>query len=623
MEAIVIPILRFLQGPKQFFIPIFQRRYSWEKQHCQQLWDDVLRIGENDEIKSHFLGSIVYMEPGAQNAGGITKLLMIDGQQRLTTLSLLLSALSRAIKEKDRDIGITPKKLSNYYLFNDEEEGELRYKQLLTQHDKDTLIRILEDRELPVSASPRLLENYRLFETYLNDIDLGTVYNGIQKLKIVDIALDRNQDNPQLIFESLNSTGLSLSQADLIRNYVLMGQEPDFQNRLYEEYWLPMEQSFGNEYTKRFDRFIRDYLTLQTRHIPNVRAIYEKFKVHLPIIEKSENLKKTLENISCYAKHYVNIALLEEKDPELQECFKDIQDLRMEVTFPFLLEAYEDYKQEKINKAEIIEILRLVESYVFRRTICGMPTNSLNKTFAALMTEVDKKEYLRSLKAAFSRMSSYKRYPLDAEFKRDMITKDVYNFDRCNYLLRKLENYDRKEPISVENYTIEHVMPQTPDLPDTWKQELGDNFQEVQEKYLHTIGNLTLTGYNSELSNRPFSDKQTIKGGFCDSPLRLNYDLAQVNKWDESAILERANILTEKALKIWINHGGEILEAETFFRELADGKGNRPLPSIAISHLDAAYNTVFAERQRSDDKDAIKRLEPYGPLLENITGSKS
>ena len=620
MEAIVIPILRFLQGPKQFFIPIFQRRYSWEKQHCQQLWDDVLRIGENDEIKSHFLGSIVYMEPGAQNAGGITKLLVIDGQQRLTTLSILISALSRVIDERDKDIGITPKKLQNYYLFNDEEEGELRYKQLLTQHDKDTLIRILEDRELPVSASPRLLENYRLFETYLKDIDLGIVYNGIQKLKIVDIALDRNRDNPQLIFESLNSTGLSLSQADLIRNYVLMGQEPDFQNKLYREYWLPMEQSFGNEYTKRFDRFIRDYLTLQTRKIPNIRGIYEKFKVYLPVIEESINLEKTLENISCYAKHYVKIALLEEEEPELQECFKDIQDLRMEVTFPFLLEVYEDYKQGIINKVEIIEILRLTESYIFRRAICGIPTNSLNKTFAALMTEVDKKDYLRSLKTTFSSMTSYKRFPSDIEFKKGLISKDVYNFDRCNYLLRKLENYNRKELINVENYTIEHVMPQSTALPDAWKQELGDNFQEVQERYLHTIGNLTLTGYNPELSNRPFKVKQTIEGGFCDSPLRLNSYLAQQNKWDESTILERAKLLAEKALKIWINHGGEILQAEIFFRELAAGENKGSLPSLAIIYIDEAYKNVYAECQNSNDINGKKRLETYGTLLDTLTG---
>ena len=267
MEARDTDFLQLLDGRKQFFVPIFQRRYSWEKKHCERLWNDVLRLGQNRENPSHFLGSIVYIEPGVSNVSGIRKLHVIDGQQRLTTLTLLLAALSRAVKGQESDIGITPEELSDYYL-NNRKTDELRYKQVLTEHDKDTLIqllngnsggwfrhegnliKLLEDKELPINTSPQLLENYRFFETKLKDVDLETVYNGIQKLRIVDIALDRNHDNPQLIFESLNSTGLSLSQADLIRNYVLMGQESNLQNRLYKEYWLPMEQSFGSEYTR-------------------------------------------------------------------------------------------------------------------------------------------------------------------------------------------------------------------------------------------------------------------------------------------------------------------------------------------------------------------------------------
>ena len=555
MEATVTPLLRFLQGPKQFFIPIFQRRYSWEEHHCRQLWDDILRIGENDEILSHFLGSIVYMEPRLQPVTAVRQLLVIDGQQRLTTLSLLLSALSRAIDEDGSEIDISPRRLSNYYLFNAEEENEFRYKQLLTRRDKETLIHLLESRELPINASPLLVDNYRFFEIKLRNVDLQAVYNGIQKLRIVDITLDRNHDNPQLIFESLNSTGLSLSQSDLIRNYVLMGQEPDFQNRLYEEYWFPMEQRFGDEYTKRFDRFIRDYLTLETRQIPNVKSVYEKFKAHIPSTDDSEILQITIEDISRYAKHYASIALLQEKDLEFQVCFKNIQDLRVEVAFPFLLEVYEDYTRGTIEKAEIIEIFRLVESYVFRRAVCGIPTNSLNKTFAALMTDVDKKDYLRSLKVAFFQMRSYRRYPSDIEFKQSLLIRDVYNFDRCNYLLRNLENYRRNDPIGDENHTIEHIMPQNPNLSKAWQDELGENFQEIYEKYLHTIGNLTLiaTRDNPALSDLPFGKKRDMDGGFRDSPLRLNRSLAQTEQWNEKTILARAEELAEKALKIWIS----------------------------------------------------------------------
>ena len=554
MQAKETSFLRFLRVPNQFRIPIFQRRYSWEEQHCEQLWQDVLRIGQDDNVSSHFLGSIVYIEPnGSQNISAVSELLVIDGQQRLTTLSLLLLALSKAIRKPGNEIGITPKQISNYYLFNADEDGELRYRQLLTYHDKDTLIQLLEDRELPSDASLRLVENYRFFESKLQNTNLELVYAGMQKLAIVDIALDRRYDDPQLIFESLNSTGLSLSQADLIRNYVLMGQELGFQTKLYNDHWLPMEQRFGDAYAEWFDWFIRDYLTVKRRQIPNINNVYETFKTYVPRQTTLEVLESTIAEIDQYSKHYVKFVLLQEEDLDLRECLKDIDELEARVARPLLLEVYEDYTQGQIQKSELIEILQLVESYVFRRAICGIPTNTLNRVFESLMVRVDKSNYLRSLKEAFQQLTSTRRYPSDNEFKEALFIKDVYNFSRRSYLLRKLENHGRKELISVADYTIEHVMPQNPDLSESWQQELGENWQEVQEKYLHTIGNLTLTGYNSKLSDRPFKEKQCICGGFRDSPLRLNRSLAQTEQWNENNILARAKELAEKALKIWIS----------------------------------------------------------------------
>ena len=554
MQAKETSFLKFLRVPNQFRIPIFQRRYSWEEQHCEQLWQDVLRIGQDDNVSSHFLGSIVYIEPnGSQNISAVSELLVIDGQQRLTTLSLLLLALSKAIRKPGNEIGITPKQISNYYLFNADEDGELRYRQLLTYHDKDTLIQLLEDRELPSDASLRLVENYRFFESKLQNTNLELVYAGIQKLAIVDIALDRRYDDPQLIFESLNSTGLSLSQADLIRNYVLMGQELDFQTKLYNDHWLPMERRFGDAYAEWFDWFIRDYLTVKRRQIPNINNVYETFKTYVPRQTTLEVLESTIAEIDQYSKHYVKFVLLQEENLDLRECLKDIHELEARVARPLLLEVYEDYTQGQIQKSELIEILQLVESYVFRRAICGIPTNTLNRVFESLMVRVDKSNYLRSLKEAFQQLTSTRRYPSDNEFKEALFIKDVYNFSRRSYLLRKLENHGRKELISVADYTIEHVMPQNPDLSESWQQELGENWQEVQEKYLHTIGNLTLTGYNSKLSDRPFKEKQCICGGFRDSPLRLNRSLAQTEQWKENNILARAKELAEKALKIWIS----------------------------------------------------------------------
>ena len=557
MRANETNLLRFLEPRNQFFIPIFQRRYSWEKHHCEQLWDDVLRIGQNNEILSYFLGSIVYMRSGDAPIGTVSKFLVIDGQQRLTTLSLLILALGKTIHKHQIEIGITQDQLSNFYLFNNMTDSELRYKLLLTLPDKDTLIQLLENKidfmEPPADASPRLLDNYRFFENKLNPSNLKAIYAGIQKLMIVEIILQSPNDNAQLIFDSLNSTGLELSQTDRIRNYVLMGQEYEFQNQLYNTYWFPIEDRFGNEYTNWFDWFIRDYLTLKTRQIPNIKSVYEKFKTYIPSTANTKQLEKIIADIAFCSKYYVKFALLHEEDRDLKECFEDIDELGAGVARPFLLEVYEDYAKRQIQKEEMIKILRLVESYVFRRAICGIPTNTLNKTFASLMRSVDKNNYIESLKNVFSELKSTRYYPLDSEFKDALLSKDVYNFKRGNYLLRKLENSERREPISVANCTIEHVMPQNPDLLEEWQQELGENWQEIQEIYLHTIGNLTLIGWrdNPALSDLPFKKKQSVNGGFCDSPLHLNRSLAQAKQWNENVIIDRAKELAEKALKIW------------------------------------------------------------------------
>lgn len=553
MQANETRFLPFLQGPKQFLIPIFQRRYSWEKKHCQRLWDDIMRIGATSGITSHFLGSIVYMQPGVGNISTVPEFLVIDGQQRLTTLSLLLLALGKAIEERDSEIDISPRQLSNYYLFNADEEDELRYKQLLTRHDKDTLIQLLERRE-PADASHRLVVNYRFFEAKLKSADLGVVFTGIKKLMVVDIVLDPNHDNPQLIFDSLNTAGLALSQTDRIRNYVLMGQDTAFQNRLYEEHWFPMEQRFvGASDRREFDWFIGYYLRLKTGQASPFNRVYETFKAYLPSGQRQDALESVVAEIARYSQHYANIVLLKEEEPELRARYQDIiWHLGLWTPIPFLLGVYDDYAQDDIGTAELIDILRLVESYVFRRAICGMSTTSLHRIFAALMKEVDKNNYLESVKTAFLRMSTNerRRYPTDSEFRQELMVRNVYDSQRCAYLLRKLENYGRKEPVDVSDYSIEHVMPQT--LTEEWQRELGANFQETHETYLHTLGNLTLTGYNPELSNRSFREKQDMEGGFRDSPLRLNRSLAEAEVWNEDAIRERAEELAEKALQIWI-----------------------------------------------------------------------
>ena len=550
MNVIKASLLVFLEGRKQFTLPKFQRRYSWETSDCNQLWEDVSRIGTHEDIPSHFLGSIVSIGEGS---AAFPKFRVIDGQQRLATISLLISALGRAIEARNVEIEIDRNRLEGYYLFNDREQDEWRYKQLLTRPDRDTLIELLETGETGDENS-LLLKNYRFFQRKLRGVDLQTVYKGIQKLLIVDITLEPDSDNPQLIFESLNSTGRRLSQADLIRNYVLMGQEPYLQDRLYDIYWYPMEQSYGIHYAKRFDLFIRDYLTFKTQQIPNKQKVYEQFKRFVEGKKQQTTLEAIIKEIVDYSKHDVRIALLEEIDKDLLACLVDIHALKVEVVFPVLLGVYEAYTRGQIERGDMIEILQLIESYIFRRSICGLPTFGLNKIFASMAKEIDKGNSLQKLKDAFSRLSRSHRFPSNQDFKEAFLAKDVYNaHTRRNYLLRKLENHERKEPIDVQAYTIERVMPGS--LTEQWRLELGENWGDVHEKYLFTIGNLTLTGYNSELSNRSFKEKQDMHGGFRDSPLRLNRRLAQVERWDEVAIKNRAEMLSEKALKIWTDHG--------------------------------------------------------------------
>lgn len=553
MKASESNFLKFLQGPKQFLVPIYQRKYSWTIQQCRQLWNDIVRAASSDEIKGHFVGSIVYIERGLYHISTVPQLLVIDGQQRLTTLSLLLLALGEAIEKSGQSCMMTKRKILNNYLVNNDEESELYNKLVLTRSDKDTLISLIADKKLPDDYSKRIYENYKYFVDAIknSNISLDNLYQGISKLIVVDISLDRDYDNPQLIFESLNSTGLDLSQADLIRNFVLMALEPKEQTELYNDYWYPMEKSFGNQSDSTlFDRFMRDYLTVRMGRIPNIQQVYTSFKEY---VYQNSNLsvKEIVEDIYRFSKYFVKLAFQTEEDKEINQALQDINTLRVDVSYPFLLEVYDDYENQRLSKSDFIAILRLVETYVFRRAICGVPTNSLNKTFANISKEIDKDNYLESVYAAFLLKDTYKRLPSDEEFVRELVVKDVYNFRNRNYLLRKLENFNRKEIVDIEAYTIEHIMPQNSDLSPEWRKDLGENWEEVHKTYLHTLGNLTLTRYNSELSDRPFKEKRDMEGGFADSPLWLNKGLRNLDSWNEATIVERAGSLADRALQVW------------------------------------------------------------------------
>lgn len=561
MKANETGLLKFLQGTRQFIIPIYQRTYSWTQAECQQLWSDIVRASADNTISAHFIGSVVYVERGLYQVSAVPQVLVIDGQQRLTTLTLLLAALGKTIEDRGLTGEVTRKKINAYCLFNSEEEGELRYKLLLTRSDKDTLIHILDDVEPPVTASKRIADNYAFFLQQLRrpEVDPLQIYQGVSKLILVDISLDRSHDNPQLIFESLNSTGRELSQADLIRNYVLMGQDVAEQTRLYNIFWYPIEQRLMNQRASSeesiplFDRFMRDYLTIKSTSgaIPNIKDVYTAFKAYRTQHE-STTIADLVADMHRHARHFITLVYAEDEDKQIASAIADINALKVDVAYPFLLGLYDDYNSARLTRDDFIAILRLVESYVFRRSICGIPTNSLNKTFAQLMRGVDKQRYRESVESAFLSMESYRRFPRDVEFISAFVAKDIYNLRVRNYLLRKLENSGHsKEPVAVEEYTIEHVMPQNEHLNARWRAELGDDWQQIHATYLHTIGNLTLTGYNAELSDRPFSEKRTMPGGFDKSPLYLNASIAHLEHWGQEQITQRAQILAERAVSIW------------------------------------------------------------------------
>lgn len=551
MKATSANLLTIVKGPKQFIIPIYQRTYSWQLAQCNQLFSDIVRISTDDNLQGHFLGSVVYFQESIHTVSDVPKLMVIDGQQRLTTVSLLIIALANFINENDVEIDTSFTKLQNYYLLNAEEDNELRYKLLLTRKDKETYINLLKGIAPIGEYSQRIIENYEFFKSKITKENVIQVYNGVLRLFVVDVALEKDKDNPQLIFESMNSTGLDLSQADLIRNYILMGQDIKIQTELYEKYWFPMEQGYGNEYSTKFDWFMRDYLSVKNGTIPRIDRVYEEFKNFVQSKRAPQTITEVVQDIFKFSTYYVSMVLRKENDGDLKKLFFNIAKLKVDVSYPFLLPVYNDYSENRITKDEFANILSLVENYVFRRAICGIPTNSLNKTFATLYKTIIHDNYLESILAAFQLMDNYKRFPDDAELEKEIVIKDVYNFRLRNYLLNKLENFKRKEIVNTDDYTIEHILPQNPNLSQEWKTMLGSNWEEIQKKYLHTIGNLTLTGYNSELSDKPFSKKKTIVGGFDDSPLRLNKFFRNVMIWDEENIKLRAKELANKSREIW------------------------------------------------------------------------
>lgn len=562
MEAKEATLLRFFEENQnnQFVIPIYQRLYSWKKEQCEQLWDDIIKIGGNDKANGHFIGSILYVRDGITHSNN--PLLIIDGQQRLTTITLLLIALRNHLSEEVEILEKFSRKKIESYLINSNKDGDKKFRLILSESDKDTLLSLIDkNKRKPSEPSVKIVENFELFEKWIseNTGKLETIFKGLEKLMIVWIALDKEKDDPQLIFESMNSKGIELTQADLIRNYIVMETETEKQKDFYNGYWRAMEEDFKQNETL-FNRFVRHYLTIKTGKIPNEKRVYEAFK-HYQQKERI-GIEDLLKDLQKYCGYFCQIAFKKEDDKDLNKALSFLVDLEMDVVYPLLLELYSDYKDGILSKQDFSSIIDLTESYLCRRAVCGLGSNSLNKIFPSFTKKINKDQYLESIEAHFlSLEKTTGKFPKDSEFKDSLITIDFYKFKKIKKIksfLERLENFDTKEPVDTQKCNTEHIMPQTLNLE--WERDLGENFKAIHEKYLHTIGNLTLTGYNKEYSNKSFKEKRDMEKGFKQSPLRLNQSLKDLEVFGEKEIEERANDLADWALKIWTY---PILEAET------------------------------------------------------------
>jgi len=533
-----------IEGTKQYVVPLFQRTYSWDTKEWEMLWQDLIELCEDEDPRDHFIGSIVTM-PTASVPQGIAKFLLIDGQQRLTTIFILLALLRDAAKTSNGSM--LSQEIEETLLTNRFKQGNDVWKLLPTQADRKAFIQLLEVGD--VAQQTRIAKAAAFFKRRLRSPeapDLETLKKVIvDNLMLVSIVLDPD-DNPHLIFESLNAKGKPLSQADLIRNYFFMRIHVDDQEQLYEKSWEPMQERLGDSLTE----CIRHFLMKDG-------AIVKKGEVYFALKERADGKSQQevivyLQEVSRFADYYAKLLQPDgESSPKLRERMKRLNRIEVTVAYPFLLNVYNDYANEQIDEDEFSDVMEVIENFMIRRLVCRVPTNQLNKIFPALYVQASEAD---SLVEGLKESLRTKNYPRDTEFRERFVSSRLYTSgDRAKtkLILERLESsFGNKEAVPYDNLSVEHVMPQM--LTDWWRQHLGEDFEATHELMLHTIGNLTLTGYNPELSNADFPHKRQL---FKESHLSLNKWFVDQEKWDEETILIRAESLAEVALSIWAYFG--------------------------------------------------------------------
>ncbi|WP_396150581.1 DUF262 domain-containing protein [Flavobacterium sp.] len=563
MKATETVFKNFLtQNKTQFVIPVYQRNYDWTTAECKQLLEDIIEVGNktsNDD--THFIGSIVFIHDGVYTSSDVKQLVIIDGQQRLTTMTLLYLALYRFALANDMDekaAEINETILINRFV--KEDSSKLKLKQ--TDVNAKAFRFLMSDNSpSDYNEYSRIIDNYNFFYNTLNKDNFSIVTEGLNRLLFVEISLERGKDDPQRIFESLNSTGLELSQADLIRNYILMGLEPREQVRVFENYWEIIENNakIENSQESKVSELIRDYLTLINKKIPNKSKVYEEFKARFKKrdVDFYQNTLQTIKQYSIIYNKLLNPS--NETDIEIQRELRSIKQLEINVSYPFLLPVYDDYITNDIDKSTFIEVLRLIQSYTWRRFIVGLPTNALNKIFMTLYTDVDRSNYLKSIEKALIKKRSSQRFPNNIEIEAALKDKDLYNTQAKNrlYYFEQMEHFRNPERVDLSSadITIEHIFPQNPDAK--WKTDINEaEYKLFSEKYLNTIANLTLSGNNGALGNKSFSEKRDMnkeegRQGYAYSNLWMNEALKSKEVWNIEELEERFKLLYNRYTSIW------------------------------------------------------------------------
>ena len=543
MRADSISLLEFIgTGKRVFYIPVYQRNYDWKKAQCVTLFRDIEKIAVSNERSSHFLGAIVCVENGT--FGVLSQFTVIDGQQRLTSIMLLLKALI----DSTEDEGLKDEIKEDYLINKRITDESLRIKLKPMKSDASSFQRLMDNKCQDAEES-QIFSNYRLFVDLISKSKLtpNEIYGGIQKLEIVYIKVEK--ENPQMIFESLNSTGLDLTQADLIRNFLLMGQEYHIQKKLYNNYWVELEKMLPDI---MISDFIRDYLTLKTRTIPLKDKVYESFKEYYLDVSSRYDVEGFLDELKTYGTYYSWFRFCNCPDDEINNRLSQIQRLKSTTVYPFLLSIFEDcYMYKSIDIAALCSALDVLLSYFIRRLLCEMPTNALNKVFATMASDVrqHKSGTLSSrISAILAKKQGKTRFPDDSLLKDKLLSRNSSKFPHIKFILEQIERRKWKETVEFEALTIEHIMPQN--LNPQWNIDLGNRASDIHEKFKDCIGNLTLAGpdYNSGMKNNSFREKREY---FLSSNIAMNREIGANENWGENEIIKRAASLINDICSIW------------------------------------------------------------------------